>query len=252
MARIFWTAAEKKEVAEASFAFREDMGFTGTDLECVREAMRSCIRPDRHRNLNTMVEVPWVYDAWVELKRSTRQVPNIPAAIQPIVSPKVERESTPQFSLGDVSITDLFMELSKRVEAIANPAYLRTLIRAEVNATIDRRLPGIVPPDLLDQPEVPKKRIVIPKVAVIGLMGAQQNMLRDQYRDKVDFYFLEGKEGMTRIKNTAQSMDLTIKSRWCKGLLGSTKELEKFQATTGGLDQIRAIINRTFDVEAVK
>ena len=250
MSRIFWNAAEKAEVAEASFAIRNDVSFSGSDLECVRRAMQMCIRPDRHRNLITMTEVPWIRDAWIELNKAAKAVAK--PAIQGAVNPQVERETAPQFSLSDVSVTDLFAELAKRVEALTNPNHLRALIRAEVNATIDRRMPGLIPPDTLDQPEVPKSRIVMPKVAVIGLLGQQQHLLKSQYSGQVDFHWLEGSEGQTRIKNTARVMDLTIKSKWCKGMLGSTKDFENFQATTGGLDQIRAIINRTFKLEAVK
>jgi hypothetical protein len=230
MKRVYWSQAEKKEVAEVSFTFRNDHAFTGSDLDCVREAMRKCLRPDRHRNLISMAAVK-------EHKRPL---------IQGAVHPHVEREHAPQFSLTDVSIADLFKELSKRIDDLANPNKLRALIRAEVNATIDRRLPGVIPPDTLDVADKPKPRAVVPKVAVIGLLGQQQHMLKQHYNGQVDFHWLEGNEGSQRVKNTARTMDLTIKSKWSKGELGSTKDFEKFHAVNGGLGQIRALINRTF------
>lgn len=250
MTRIFWSQAEKKEIAEASFAIRHDHSFVGTDLDCVREAMRTCIRPDRHRNIIAMSEITWLSESWKELNKAVRAHHH--PAIKGAVHPHVERDHAPQFSLSDVSISALFQELSKRIDDIANPAKLRALIRAEVNATIDRRLPGVVPPDSMDVVEKPKARTVVPKVAVIGLLGQQQHLLKTQYNGHVDFHFLEGNEGMTRIRNTARTMDLTIKSKWCKGILGSTKDFEKFHAVHGGLDQIRSIINRTFKMDTAE
>jgi hypothetical protein len=251
MSRIFWKDDEWEQLAEVSFSLRNDLTFNGSDIDCVREAMRACIDPSRHRDLVTMSEVPKVVKAWPKLMAQKNAYESkVNTAIKAVVSPEVERQSNAA-SIADVSIEALFAELGKRMASLANPANLRALIRAEVNATIDRRMPGIIPPDIYDQPE-PKQRIVMPKVCVIGLTNGQKSMLREQYKNQVDFHFLEGSEGTQRVKNTARTMDLTVKSRWCKGLLGSTKDFENFQSTTGGIDQIRSMIDRVFKTEAVK
>jgi hypothetical protein len=248
MTKIFWKPAQKKAIAEAAFEYRQDPGFLGSDLDCVRQAMLDVIPdPTQHRNVHTMTTLPWVTDVWKDLTETLKNGYDH-RAIKPVVSPTIERDAT-QLKVADITTESLWAELGKRLFQQYSPENMRALIRAETNATIDRRMPGIIPPDTLDanhQQEFPKERK--PKLCIIGLMGAQVNMLTAEYGKVIDLHFLEGGEGTKRIKNTCSLMDLTIKSKWCKGLLGSTKDFENFQATTGGLDTIRGMIQRKFNV----
>jgi hypothetical protein len=176
--------------------------------------------------------------------------------ITPQVNPQIERQHVEHINkeqlMGSLSTELLLAELMKRLVQSSSDEHIRTIARDEANAVLDRRLPGVLPPDTYSLPvkdfveEVETAQVAKHKICIIGLENRQQSILEDEYKGRVRFHFLSGAEGATRIKNTVKLMDFSIKTHWAKGTLGSTKGWENFTSSTGGMDTIRRLINERF------
>lgn len=176
-----------------------------------------------------------------------------PQAINPLLNPA--DEITPKkITIEDLTTEMLAQELVSRLLKAVDTSTLRSLIREEVNAVLERRLPGILPPDEYVEPEAlpvvsPQKKLI--KVCVIGLMSKQEHLLKTEYKGEVDFHFMQGSEGQQRMKNTASMMDLTIRTKWVKGAVGSMNGVSNF-VHANGLDSIRNLIHGRFKIKSAK
>jgi len=117
-------------------------------------------------------------------------------AIKPMVVPEVERQALAQahthsqsqcsaaHCMETFSLDELLAEVTVRIKDLSSPEQLRTLIRSEVNDVLNRRLPGVLAPDVPEEPrtdfEDPVSRTRLPKVCVIGLLPSQQELFRHQ------------------------------------------------------------------------
>lgn len=241
--RIFWKPEQWQLVAKRSYIIKKDPLFQGSDIEAVRVAQREVLPANLQRPLLSMQEVIKLRDMWEELR--AQGYAQVQAIIQPLSHPESKQV---HLAIEDIPTEALMQEFFKRMLDVLNPDYLKRLVREEANAVIDRRMPGIVPPDPeplepLDEKPIERKF----RVCVLGLMGAQQERLKQIYGRTIDFHFLSGSEGGNRIKSTAQVMDLTIRSKWCKGTLPSTSGWPNFtSAGDGGMETIQRLINQRF------
>jgi len=243
MPRIHWKPADKRLIVEESFRIRTNPSFTDSDLEAVRMAMRKIIKPADHRNLRAMAELPWVTDGWKELHKAKRENPapiHYTPAIEAGTLPKHEQVQIPALiSLESLGTEALAAELLRRLVQMTDPTYL------------DARLPGLLPPDIEPQPApVEKERPRLIKIGVIGLLNSQQELFKNQYKDLVDFHFVDGNSSFAKVKNLAATMDWTYKTKWSDAI-GKVSSLERFSSTNGGLDTIRKLIFEKFKVSPI-
>lgn len=254
--RIVWNKQDKANVAIRSFEIKSAPGWADSDIEAVRLAMREIIKPEDWRDLTQMQHCDFVLPIWKDLFAAGLETK---AAVQPIVAPRVERhvqeKHAASVTLDTFSTMDIMMEAMKRMADFMNPEKLRAMIRdearAEANAVLDRRMPGMLPVDTyvpmakegVDFVEPGKKLI---KVAVIGLQGGQRHILKTQYKDVIDFHFLEGSEGVRRVKNTVELMDYSFKTQWCKGNLDGLKVNN--MTNVKGMDSIHRLLHDKFGV----
>lgn len=240
--RIFWKPEQWQQVAKRSFVIKKDPLFQGSDIEAVRIAQREMLPAASQRPLISMQEVAPIKEMWEGLHASGYAQDQ--AVIQPLTHPESRNV---HLAIEDIPTDALMKEFFKRMLDTMNPEYIRRLAREEANAVIDRRMPGLVPPDqepVIEEAKPAERRF---KVCVLGLMGAQQEKLKQHYGRLIDFHFLSGAEGANRVKATAGLMDLTIKSKWCKGTLGSTSGWPNFSsAGEGGMETIQRLINGRF------
>jgi hypothetical protein len=240
--RIFWKSDQWTKVAKRSYVIKKDPLFQGSDIEAVRTAQREVLPAEIHRPLLSMQEVSRIKDMWEDLRANGYAQDQ--GVIQALSHPESKQV---HLAIEDIPTDALMKEFFKRMLDTMNPEYIRRLAREEANAVIDRRMPGIVPPDeepIVEDLKPIERRF---KVCVLGLMGAQQERLKQLYGRLIDFHFLSGGEGGNRIKATAALMDLTIKSKWCKGTLGSTSGWPNFtSAGDGGMETIQRLINQRF------
>ena len=269
MKRIHWKVEHKEKVATKAFDIRQKDDRL-SDIACVREAMVMCLQPDLHRELKQLSQVEeWLRPIWVHLTKERaakaavqehgetvgtaeirENVIDFPKAIYPLVNPACEEEAPYKPSLADFDTGALAKELVARLlkEALTEGSALKTLVQDEIHQALEERLPEVLKPReakarLEPLPE-PKKR---PKVCVIGLMSGQQHMLEREYKNEIHFFYLDGDEGGSRIRNQAATMDLTIKTNWVKGVMPSMVGVPNFTHARG-MDSIRTLINSRFHI----
>jgi hypothetical protein len=244
MKNIRWDASDIEALAKRSFLIRKNSITPISALESVRRAQDEVLKPNQRRELTGMHQVSRVVEAWKVLEEQgygSRE-----QTIQPIVPPQYEPVA---LKLEDVSTVDLLAEFVKRLTPILDPEYIRSLAREEANKVLESRIPGMLlqPDDIHVEGEKKEEESKVFHVCVLGLEGNQKESLRREYGSAIDFHFMEGSEGTNRIKATCERMDLTVRSRWCKGILGSTKGWPKFtSAESGGIDTIKRLINQHF------
>jgi len=278
MTRVYWTEPQQQDIAVLAFKIRQN-NTDISDVECVRMAMRSVLPEDKHRELKQFSIVSkWILPIWTRLTSgeviSTEPVSDIdrevqepsrslkeiaeerssyPSAIKPTEHPDYTKvlASDPQRSVEDLSTEVLAQELVKRLLSAVDKSNLRSLIREEINAVLDRRLPGLLPPDdYKPEPRVKfdeERSVKAPtkhKVLVLGLLSKQQHLLKTQYGKYIDFYFLEGNEGQNRVRAQASHMEMTIKTHWIKGQV-DFKGLPNV-TNVSGMDSIRSVLNGQF------
>ena len=250
--RITWKPDQWLAVAQRSFSLLRDPMFNGSKIEAVRQAQRAVLPPELHRGLISMQEVtPKIPELWGKL-HDQGYVEDVPV-IQPHVNHEIETQHQKTLLLSDITTQDLMLEFMRRITDALDPSNLRNMVRTEVNAVIDRRMPGIIPPDpeaFIPEPEPEKEKLL--RVMIIGLNGGQQEIMKRKYAGIIDFHFLEGNEGAQRLKNTAGLMDFSVRSKWCKQNLPSTSGWPNFTATTGGMDTIQRLINVKFKINPDK
>jgi hypothetical protein len=256
MAHITWTKAEKALVAERSFEIRMSVT-TETDIDCVRRAMSEMLATEKQRNLRGMSDVLWVQDQWRILTKnaqsktangrvwsSTPTPAPRPQSIQPVVNPRIELESTPIPALKDVPTMEIFEELGRRISSMMNGDHIKQMIRQEVNAVLERRLPGVLAPD--EPQEIPQQeeRAIKLKICVIGLLDGQQELIKREYSEKVSFLFMERTPSLQKIKHAAQQYDHVIQMLKFSNQIKGANQIEKFHMLGGLLTQLRDFINR--------
>lgn len=255
MTRIVWTKADRQVVAERAFEIRMSCT-TETDIDCVRRAMSEMLNTEKQRDLRGMSDFPWMQDHWRELTKNAQSktangrvwsTPPKPQAITPVVNPKIENESIPEPTIKDISTMDLWAELGRRITDMMDGSHIKQLIRDEVNATLERRLPGLLPPDELQAPVAQpsqKERQYKLKVCVIGLLNGQQELIKKEYRDTVDFLFMEKTPSIHKIQQTAHHYDWVIQMIKYSTQVKGAGQIEKFHMCGGLLTQLRTFIDR--------
>jgi hypothetical protein len=244
--KIRWTAAEIEALAKRSYMIRKNSVLDMSPLEAIRRAQHEVLAKDRMRDLVALNQVERVTAAWKLLESQGYGAGQ--QAIQPLAPPQHEPVA---IKLEEVTTPDLLAEFTKRLTTMLDPEHIRALAREEVNRVLEARIPGMfLQPD--HDPVHPEQKPEEAKqfhVCVLGLEGNQKESLRREYGSMIDFHFLDGSEGVNRIKATCEKMDLTVRSRWCKGNLGSTSGWPKFtSAEGGGLDTIKRLINQRFNL----
>lgn len=243
MSNIRWDASDIEAVAKRSYLIRKNSISPMSPLEAIRRAQDEVLKPNQRRTLTGLNQVTKVTEAWRILEEQGYGEGQ--PAIQPGPIPPQQQAA---LKLEDISTADLLSEFLKRLAPVLDPNYIRALAREEANKVLEERIPGMFlqPEEVLpaaEQAEEAKKF----HVCVLGLEGQQKESLRREFGSVIDFHFLEGSEGVSRIKATCERMDLTIKSRWCKGNLGSTKGWPRYSsAESGSIETIKRIINQTF------
>lgn len=242
MKNIRWDASDIEAVAKRSFMIRKNAITPMTPLEAIRRAQDEVLKPNQRRDLTGMHQVVKVVDAWKILEAQGY------GSGQQAIQPSVARQETPTLKLEDVSTDDLLTEFMKRISVALDPNTIRAIAREEANRLLEARIPGM----FLQQDEAPAEPEEEPAqrkfhVCLLGLEGTQKESMRQEFGSLIDFHFLDGSEGVKRIKSTCEKMDLTIRSRWCKGNLGSTSGWPKYMsAESGGLDTIKRLIKSHF------
>lgn len=244
MTKIRWDASDIELIAKRSYIIRRNAITPISALEAVRRAQDEVLKPNQRRELTGMHQVTKVVAAWKILEDQGYGARE--QTIQPMPLP-----SEPiSLKLEDVSTADLLAEFVKRLAPVLDPEYIRSLARDEANKVLESRIPNMLlqPDDIHVEGEAEKKEISKQfHVCILGLEGSQKESMRREYGSVIDFHFLDGSEGVNRIKATCEKMDLTVRSRWCKGNLGSTSGWPKFSsAEGGGLDTIKRLINGHF------
>lgn len=248
MSRIFWKPAQKLLVAQRAFALLKDPLFTGSELDAVRDAQLA-LDPSLHRDITGMQAVtPWIQTIWRELESNGFATPK--ATIVPQLNPNVEheREARRVHQLSEFKTEDLLGEFFKRMTDLMDPANIREMVRTEVNAMLERRLPGVLAPDEYTEPEAPAPDSKH-RVCIIGLIAGQPDVMLRKYKGVIDFHFIDGSEGHNRVKGIVQTMDYTIRTKWCKGNLGSTHGWSNYTMCNGGLESIQRLINERFHIK---
>lgn len=244
MKNIRWDASDIEALAKRSFLIRKNAISPMTPLESVRRAQDEVLKPNQRRELTGMHQVTKIVDAWkvLEAQGYGEREP----AIQPLAPQYQVKERT----LEDFSTEAILGEFVKRLAPMLDPEYIRSMARDEANRVLEARIPGMLlqPDDIHEEgekeDEAPTKKF---HVCILGLEGSQKESMRREYGSLIDFHFMDGSEGVNRIKATCEKMDLTVRSRWCKGNLGSTSGWPKFSsAEGGGLDTIKRLINGHF------
>jgi len=254
MSYIKWTKADRQVVAERAFEIRMSVT-TETDIDCVRRAMSEMLATDKQRDLRGMSDLPWMQEQWRTLTKNAQsktangRVWSMPRvqAITPVVNPRIENESIPEPTIKDISTMDLWAELGRRISDMMEGQHIKKMIRDEVNATLERRLPGLLPPDEVQLPvEQPsqKERQYKLKVCVIGLLNGQQELIKKQYKDTVDFLFMEKTPSIHKIQQTAHHYDWVIQMIKYSTQVKGAGQIEKFHMCGGLLTQLRTFIDR--------
>jgi hypothetical protein len=249
MKKIFWKPAHRLLVAQKSFLIKRDPMFTGSDLDAVRRA-QEFLPAELHRDLGAFAMVAeWIQPMWDEL--ADQGYSESSSFIIPTVRPAVaqEREVHRQIQIGEFDTQDLIGELMRRMTEATDPIRIRNLVREEVNSVLAQSLPGFVPA-VEAAPEAPTHLTGphLHRVLIIGLQGSQIEIMKTRYKGKLDLHFMSGGEGGSRVKGMVQNMEMTIRTRWCKGILES-KGWPNFTFINGGLDSIRRIINERFHIK---
>lgn len=242
MKNIRWDASDIEALAKRSYLIRKNAISPMSPLEAVRRAQDEVLKPNQRRELTGMHQVMKVVDAWKILEAQGYGAHE--AAIQPVVPPQPI-----ELNLEDISTADLLAEFVKRLAPVLDPDYIRLLARDEANKVLEARIPNMLlqPEDIHVEEAEQKEETRQLHVCVLGLEGNQKEALRREYGSLIDFHFLDGSEGMARIKATCERMDLTVRSRWCKRNLGSTSGWPKFSsAEGGGMETIKRLINQHF------
>ncbi len=242
---IVWNPTEREHIALVSF---RNMQAGYSKMESIRQAVMT-LPIQLQRQLNSVAEVPWIISMWDDFRRNQTTVAQPQPAIQPVVNPQVEKDvPAPALDLSQLPTAALMNEVLKRLSDMLDPQAQRRMIRDEVNSILERRLPGVLAPDIEPEPEIRvKERARLSKVCVLGLDNAQKSMLASAYRGIIDFHFLDGDEGNRRVKATIDLMDFSLKSKWVKGSPNGFKNLQQ----ANGLDTIRRLINDKFKVQPV-
>jgi hypothetical protein len=243
MKNIRWDASDIEALAKRSFLIRKNSISPVSALESIRRAQDEVLKPNQRRELTGMNQVAKVVEAWKILE--AQGYGSREQAIQPISPPQHEPVA---LKLEDVSTNDLLAEFVKRLAPILDPEYIRSLARDEANKILEARIPNmLLQPEDIHVEEESQQEVKKYHVCILGLEGSQKEAMRRAYGSVIDFHFLDGSEGVNRIKATCERMDLTVRSRWCKGNLGSTSGWPKFSsAEGGGLDTIKRLINKNF------
>jgi hypothetical protein len=241
--KIRWNAAEIEALAKRSYLIRKNSVSSMSPLEAIRLAQTEVIAPDRQRELVALNQVEKIVSTWKILEAQGYGAGQ--QAIQPVVPP--QHQAT--LKLEDVTTGELLAEILKRLEPVLDPSYIRALAREEANKVLESRIPNMLlsPEDIHEDGAKEAEESRKFHVCILGLEGNQKESMRREYGSVIDFHFLDGDEGVNRIKATCEKMDLTVRSRWCKGNLGSTHGWPKYtSAEGGGLDTIKRLINNHF------
>lgn len=222
MKRIHWNQEAKQAIAYRSF---ELVTKGMNDLQAVRKAMSEELPSDQQRDIYAISVVSkWLFPMWDEIRESGASR-FAEQRVNPVEIPDVMPEQAPALSLQDVSVAALVGELVSRMERAMDPAVWEERIRVQVNACLDRRLPGILPADPMDRPKVePVKpepeeptKAAKPRVLVIGLLPKQQNEIGKRFPN-VSFHHVGGDASENRVRSLAANMDLTIRTHWSNGM----------------------------------
>lgn len=254
MARIFWTKEEQQQLAERAFELRSLPHFTGSDLDCVRKAMEELINPSRHREIKTHGNIPWLIPAWKILTRELQTAGNAlgPVKRQAVVPLDVPESAPPEVkpTVADISTSDLWMELGRRMTEMMSGESLRKTIREEVNATLERRLPGILQVDDVQVPVAQPKqdvRQVKLKVCVMGLLPSQKGLIEQEYKGRIDFLFFEKTQSLPKIKSTAAHYDHFVQMIKYSDQIKGARQIPNFHQCAGLLTQLRAFLDRQLE-----
>jgi hypothetical protein len=246
MKNIRWDASDIEALAKRSLLIRKNAISPMSPLEAIRRAQDEVLKPNQRRELTGMQQVVRVVEAWKVLEAQGY------GAREQAIQPVTLQYQPVALKLEDISTADLLAEYLKRLTPILDPEYIRSLARDEANKVLEARIPNMLlqPEDIHVEGESEKKQEIKQfHVCILGLEGSQKESMRREYGSLIDFHFLEGSEGANRIKATCERMDLTVRSRWCKGNLGSTSGWPKFSsAEGGGLDTIKRLINQHFKI----
>jgi hypothetical protein len=246
MKNIRWDASDIEALAKRSFLIRKNSISPMSPLESVRRAQDEVLKPNQRRELTGMNQIVKVVEAWKVLE--AQGYGSREQAIQPVATP----HQPVALKLEDISTAELFAEFAKRLAPMLDPDYIRSIARDEANNVLETRIPNmLLQPDDIHVEGEKEKHDDAKKyhVCVLGLEGSQKESMRREYGSLIDFHFLDGSEGVRRIKATCEQMDLTVRSRWCKGNLGSTQGWPKYtSAENGGLETIKRLINQHFKI----
>jgi len=288
--RSHWTLEQKNKVARRSFELRNDpQNVNFPDLHCVRQAQDELIPEAEHRILNSTQKIQWVIPywtqftselragvlgrlangaVWVEPKEATLQLVKKPSklklkvvppttevghppAIQPVFNPEVEKAAQPEPKLSEFPLADLWAELGRRIEDATSATRLQSLIRDEVNAVLDRRLPGILAPDVdpiddLVQTEPQERKL---KICVIGLLNGQQDLIKQEYKSRVDFLLFEKTPSLHKVQQTANHYDFVVQMTKYSNHIKGTNQIDNFVTLGGLLTQLRSFLDRKLTKE---
>lgn len=249
MKRITWTPDQRLQVAKRAHQLITDPLFTGSRLQAVRQAQAETLPIEVRRELNSIqIVLKWIEPLWAEMN-AQRSGPA--PAIQPVVDHRAEAHyQAKQLVLSELSSEDLLSEFMKRITDMTSERRIRTLVQEQVQAELERSIPGWKPVKYIEEPEVVTKAEQKPHVLILGLMEDQKQIIENKYRGKLDMHFKSGSEGAKYVKSMSDNMNLTIKTKWCKGHLGSTSGWPNFTSTSGGLSDIQRLINQRFNIQA--
>jgi hypothetical protein len=250
MKRITWTPDTKMKIAKRAHQLITDPLFVGRKIEAVRQAQKELLPSTEHRPLISMQEVSkWADPIWAELDA---QGPSKPTAIQPVVDHRAEAHyQAKQLVLSELSTEELLGEFMKRVTDLTSERRIRTLVQEQVSIELERSIPGWKPVRYIEEPEVIKVSAK-PHVLILGLMEDQKQIIETKYRGKLDLHFKTGAEGARHVKSLVENMDMTIKTKWCKGHLGSTSGWPNFTTSNGGISEVQRLLNMRFKIESIQ
>lgn len=239
---VRWSSTERFDLAVQSLVIQQL--YSVSDLESVRMAMESILPANRHREITGFFQVPWIKSLWVDSKVKNQAVEIIELKNRhQRLDESQAKEVARTVTLNDFSFHELWEELGKRIQSFMGPS-LQDMIRSQVNSVLESRIdPKVL--NYVSQAEKHDSGKKLPKIAIIGLLPNQFNLIKDSYKDSVDLVLIPGNSPQY-LGPIVNSVDKVIQmTKFSNRLPADTKRKlgGRLSLCPYGLDSLRTLLN---------